>query len=79
MVIELEDKKCKKNCKNEKRDVMVNGIPFSMTLPKELYVSERGYCAMVEICKSAEKNGSSNMSLEEINAEINISRNEIEQ
>lgn len=57
-----------------KRAVMVNGIPFSMTLPKEPYVSERGYRAMLEISENAEKNGSSDMSLEEINAEISASR-----
>lgn len=57
-----------------KRTVMENGIPFRMTLPKTPYDAERGYRAMVEIGESAEKNGLSNMSLDEINAEIEASR-----
>lgn len=59
-----------------KRVVMENGIPFRMTLPKAPYNAERGYRAMVEISESAEKNGISDMSLEEINAEIEASRAE---
>jgi DNA-damage-inducible protein J len=57
-----------------KRTVMENGIPFKMTLPKEPYRAERGYRAMVELGDSAEKNGLSDMSLDEINAEIDASR-----
>jgi hypothetical protein len=48
-----------------------------MTLPKEPYRDERGYRAMVELGDSAEKNGLSDMSLDEINAEIDASRQEI--
>jgi DNA-damage-inducible protein J len=59
-----------------KRAVMENGIPFKMTLPKEPYRAERGYRAMVELGDSAEKNGLSDMSLDEINAEIDASRRE---
>lgn len=59
-----------------RRAVMENGIPFRMTLPKTPYVSERGYRAMMEIGESAEKNGISDMSLDEINAEIDASRRE---
>jgi DNA-damage-inducible protein J len=59
-----------------KRTVMENGIPFKMTLPKEPYRAERGYRAMVELGDSAEKNGLSDMSLDEINAEIDASRRE---
>ena len=59
-----------------KRAVMENGIPFRMTLPKAPYVAERGYRAMVELNESAEKNGISDMSLDEINAEIEASRRE---
>ena len=59
-----------------KRAVMDNGIPFRMTLPKEPYRAERGYRAMQEISEAAEKNGISDMSLEEINAEIEASRAE---
>ncbi len=57
-----------------KRAVMENGIPFSMTLPKAPYHAERGYRAMVEIAEASEKNGVSNMTLDEINAEIEKSR-----
>lgn len=59
-----------------KRAVLENGIPFRMTLPKELYSADRGYRAMKEISESAEKNGLSEMTLEEINAEIEASRKE---
>ena len=53
---------------------MENGIPFRMTLPKEPYRAEKGYRAMVELNEESEKNGLSDMSLEEINAEIESSR-----
>lgn len=59
-----------------KRAVMENGIPFRMTLPKAPYNAERGYRAMVEISEDAEKNGVSDMTLDEINAEIDASRKE---
>ena len=59
-----------------KRAVMENGIPFKMTLPKSPYLAERGYRALLELSESAEKNGLSNMSLDEINAEIDASRKE---
>ena len=59
-----------------KRAIMENGIPFRMTLPKTPYNADRGYRAMVEIGESSEKNGVSNMSLDEINAEIEMSRKE---
>ncbi|MBR5974579.1 MAG: type II toxin-antitoxin system RelB/DinJ family antitoxin [Clostridiales bacterium] len=59
-----------------KRAVMENGIPFRMTLPKTPYQAERGYRAMVEIGEESEKNGMSEMSLDEINAEIEASRRE---
>ncbi len=57
-----------------KRAVMENGIPFRMTLPKAPYNAERGYRAMVEISEESEANGVSDMSLDEINAEIEASR-----
>lgn len=57
-----------------KRSVMENGIPFRMTLPKEPYQAERGYRALQEINEASEKNGLSEMSLDEINAEIEASR-----
>ena len=59
-----------------KRAVLDNGIPFRMTLPKESYSAERGYRAMKELSENAEKNGLSEMTLEEINAEIEASRKE---
>ena len=59
-----------------KRAVMENGIPFRMTLPKSPYAAERGYRAMVEMSEDAEKNGVSDMSLDEINAEIEAFRRE---
>jgi DNA-damage-inducible protein J len=59
-----------------KRSVMENGIPFKMTLPKNAYNAERGYRAMVEIEEASEKNGLSDMSLDEINEEIAASRRE---
>ena len=59
-----------------KRAVLENGIPFRMTLPKDPYSAERGYRALREINENAEKNGTSEMSLDEINAEIDASRRE---
>ncbi len=59
-----------------KRVVMENGIPFRMTLPRAPYVSDRGYRAMIEIGEASGKNGLSDMSLDEINAEIDASRRE---
>lgn len=57
-----------------KRAVMENGIPFRMTLPKAPYNAERGYRAMLQIGEESEKNGLSDMSLDDINAEIEASR-----
>lgn len=59
-----------------KRSVMVKGIPFSMTLPKQEYKAERAVRAMQEISAAAKANGVADMTLEQINAEINASRNE---
>lgn len=59
-----------------KRAIMENGIPFRMTLPKTPYNADRGYRAMVEISEASEENGVSDMSLDEINAEIETSRKE---
>ena len=57
-----------------KRAVMENGIPFRMTLPKEPYNAERGFRAMMEISEDSERNGTADLSLDEINAEIEASR-----
>ena len=59
-----------------KRSVMENGIPFRMTLPKEPYRADRGFRAMQEISEAAEKNGTADMTLDDINAEIDASRTE---
>ena len=59
-----------------KRAVIENGIPFRMTMPKEDYQATRGYRAMQEISDSAAKNGLADMSLDEINAEIDAYRAE---
>jgi len=59
-----------------KRAVMDNGIPFRMTLPKEPYQADRGFRAMQEISEMSKNNGASEMSLDEINAEIEASRAE---
>ena len=57
-----------------KRAVLENGIPFCVTLPREEYTAERAMIAMKEMSESAYKNGLSNMSLNEINAEIEAVR-----
>lgn len=57
-----------------KRTVLANGIPFSMTLPKEDYKSSRAVRAMYEQSELARKNGTADMTLEEINAEIAAAR-----
>lgn len=61
-----------------KRSVMVRGIPFSMTLPKQEYKAEQAVRAMQEISIAAKANGVADMTLEEINAEINKARKEQE-
>ena len=57
-----------------KRVVKENGIPFSMTLPTTPYVAEHGYEAMLEMNKTTKENGLSDMTLDEINTEIESSR-----
>lgn len=53
-----------------KRSVMVNGIPFSMSLPKKNEKAEKAAIALRELSDAALKNGTSEMSLDDINAEI---------
>lgn len=60
-----------------KRTVIANGIPFSMTLPKSDYKSNRAVRAMYEASENAKKNGTADMTLEEINAEIAAARADI--
>lgn len=57
-----------------KRSVMVNGVPFSMTLPKNDYKAERAAKALQALSDAAMENGTSEMTLEEINAEIEAVR-----
>ncbi len=54
-----------------KRSVMENGLPFDMTLPKkEASDEESGLRAVQNMRALSEKAGLSDMSLDEINAEI---------
>lgn len=57
-----------------KRSVMVNGVPFNMTLPKNDFKAERAARALQELSNTAMENGTSEMTLEEINAEIEAVR-----
>lgn len=59
-----------------KRSVAVNGIPFSMILPIEQDKGDKGLKLMEEMSLSASSNGISDMSLDEINAEIGLYRKE---
>ena len=58
-----------------KRSVAVNGVPFSMTLAKqEESRADRAIRAMQSLSEAAQQNGTADMSLDEINAEIAASR-----
>lgn len=57
-----------------KRTILQNGIPFSMTLPKQEYKAASAVRAMELLSREAEKNGTSEMRLDEINAEIQAAR-----
>lgn len=59
-----------------KRSVLVNGVPFRMTLPKYDYKSDRALRALQELGERAERNGTSTLTLDEINAEIAAVREE---
>ena len=56
------------------RSVQVRGIPFSMLLPDEDYKATAAIAAMKRMSRDAEKAGVSDMTLEEINAEIAAAR-----
>lgn len=58
-----------------KRSVLVNGVPFEMKLPKQNVNAERAVRAMQEISEYAAKNGTSELTLDEINEEISAVRN----
>lgn len=53
---------------------MANGKPFSIEKDETEHVS--GGTAMREACQIAQEQGVSNMSIEEINAEISMARKE---
>ena len=57
-----------------KRSVMVNGVPFSMTFPKQDDKAERAARALQELSDAAALNGTSEMTLDEINDEISAAR-----
>lgn len=57
------------------RSVEEKGIPFAMKLDNERYKAEAAVKAMREMSKTAEEYGIADMTLEEINAEINAARN----
>ena len=59
-----------------KRSVYVNGIPFSMVLPKEEYSVSKALEFKSELNKSASENGTEKMSLDDINSEISSYRKE---
>lgn len=59
-----------------KRSVMVNGIPFSMILDDTAFNPKAATDAMKKMNESARKNGTSEMTLDEINAEIAAYRKE---
>ena len=52
------------------RSVLVNGIPFQMTLPTETDITKSALNALYEANAQAEVNGKSEMTLDEINNEI---------
>ena len=57
-----------------KRSVMENGVPFSMTLSKDNSKAEMAAEALKKLGEESIKNGTSNMTLEEINDEIDEAR-----
>ncbi len=59
-----------------KRSVSVNGIPFAMVLPREDYSASKALGFMEELNKSASENGMDEITLDEINSEINSFRAE---
>lgn len=57
-----------------KRSVLENGIPFSMVLPKESSAPSRGVRALKQLGEEAAQNGTAELSLDDINAEISAAR-----
>ena len=62
-----------------KRSVIANGIPFSMTLPKRDPIAEQAVRALREQGLKSIRNGTSELTLDEINAEIDAARRERDQ
>ena len=60
-----------------KRMELVDDFPFAVTLPKRIYKCERAVRAMKDLSDAAARNGTANMTLEEINAEIAAARAEL--
>ena len=58
------------------RSVQMKGIPFSMQLPDKEYMAYEAIQAMKRMSDEAQKAGIANMTLEEINAEINAVRSQ---
>ena len=56
------------------RSVQVRGIPFSMILPEENYKATEAVAAMKRMSSDAENAGVADMTLDEINAEIEAVR-----
>ncbi len=59
-----------------KRMVLQKGVPFSMTLPSRPYNGYKGILAMQQLSEEAKRNGTADMTLEEINEEIAAARRE---
>lgn len=59
-----------------KKCLAENGIPFSLKVERNEYKSPEGLAALAELQREAEENGISNMSLDEVNAEIAAARAE---
>ena len=57
------------------RSVQVRGIPFSMILPEENYKATAAVVAMKRMSSDVENAGVADMTLDEINAEIEAVRN----
>ena len=57
------------------RSVQEKGIPFRMTLKEEEYKAEAAVHAMRELSRKAKESNIADISLDEINAEINTVRN----
>ncbi len=56
------------------RSVQEKGIPFNMKLGADTYKAEAAVIAMREMSRIAAENGVADMSLDEINAEIDAAR-----